>query len=167
MAVDVFVSHEFHAYLIAQGVGQDGNATPSTTIPSIWLQPDAPRPRKQGGTWLENATITLVPVVISGPPGLEDQLEEAFVEVRVRAVKMPTAMLIHRVIKGLIVPEGANGGQRQLWTMNTLLVEYSRIWRGEQDVPSAPDDEDRVYTRTASYCFGCRRKALRGLPYAD
>lgn len=165
--VDLFVIQELRAYLIAQGVAQDQNTAPSTVVPSIWLAPrqGAPEPRRQDADWLEEATVTLADVKKLPPPNLGDILEEAFVEIMVRARGDAQAQMIHRQIRGLIVPEGANGGQRQLWMMNDLLVEYSRIWVGEQPTPTQGNGE--TYDRVAAYCFGCRRKALRGLPYAD
>jgi hypothetical protein len=43
--------------------------------------------------------------------------------------------------------------------MGDLLVESSRIWRGEQ-----PVDSGEFYTRTQSFVIAARRKALAGTP---
>lgn len=164
---DLFVVEELQTYLVAQGVAQLPEAAPSTGLPMVVRQPrrGAPEPRRdRDGTWLEEATITLIAITIAPPTTLSDVLEETFVDIIVRARLARTAQITHRRIRELIVPEGANGGRRQLWMMNDLLVEASYIWRGEQNLPTQADGE--TYDRVASYCFECRRKALRKLPYA-
>lgn len=164
---DVHVIDELRSYLIAQGVcvAQTAKDAPATLLPTIWLnpRPGAPHPRqKTDGTWQEDATITLVDMLLGPPIGeLDAYLEEAFIKVVVSARQLPLAKMIHRQIRGLIHPVGATHG-RQLWTMNTLLVEYSTIWRGEQPVT----ETDSAWSRDCGYRFGCRRKALAGLPYA-
>lgn len=162
---DLLVVEELSTYLVAQGVAQLPEARPSTALPMVVRQPrrGAPEPRRRDGVWLEEATITLIAATVGPPDLLSDVLEETFVEVIVRARLARTAQLVHRRIRELLVPVGANGGRRQLWTMNDLLVEATYIWRGEQALPAQRDSE--TYDRVAGYCFECRRKALLGLPY--
>jgi hypothetical protein len=160
---DLLVLDELLAYLVAQGVAQRPSETPSVDLPSIWKQPrdGAPEPRKSASTaeLAEAATITLV-AAQTGPP-LErgdEAIEEALVDVVVRARSNQTAQLIHRQIRGLLHPVDAPYARR-LWTMGDLLVESSRIWRGEQ-----PVDSGEFYTRTQSFVIAARRKALAGTP---
>jgi hypothetical protein len=167
---DLLVAKELHSYLIAQGVAQHPDTTPSLTVPSVWLQPrdGAPLPRDNNGTVLENATITLKDPMLTSPSSLEEWIEEAFIDVIVRARQSSMAQLIHRQIRGLIVPFDASGGRKQ-WMMHDLLVEYSDQWRMEQELPQlrgvAATDAHVTYDRVASYRFACRRKVLAGLPY--
>ena len=160
--MDLWVTEELQAYLIAQGVGQVPGAAPSLTIPSIWLQPydGAPSPRRDKTTsdWLENATVTLNDTALGPPQALEAWIEEAFIDVVVRARTVPAARMIHRVVRELIHPTAAHGGRKQ-WQMGALLVEYSTIWTSE-----APTFSDSTtVTRRAGYRFGARRKILAGL----
>lgn len=167
---DLFVAQELQAYLVAQAVGQLPSAAPSLTVPSIWLQPrdGAPLPRKAAGAFTESATITIRDPMLSSPSSLEEWMEEAFVDVIVRALQPAAAQLIHRQIRVLIVPYTASGGRKQ-WMMNNLLVEYSDQWRVEQELPMlravAATDAHATYDRVASYRFACRRKILAGLTF--
>jgi hypothetical protein len=161
---ELLVIDELRAYLIAQGVCQTNDAAvaaPSAVIPSIWVKPmtpGAPEPRlPEGG---EVATITLADTLLKSPGDLEPWMEEAFIEVIVRSWSPSAGELIQRQIRGLIVPDGAVGG-RKMWTLNTLLVEYSTLWRGDQSLGAT----DLSYGRTQSFRFGARRKSLSGLPY--
>lgn len=159
---DLFVVEELFAYLISQGVAQPPDQPPSTSLPGVWRRPRTGAPEPRDG---ENVTITLVATRIAPPSTLSDVLEETYVDVIVRARTEQPAMVTHRRIRELIVPIGAQGGRRQLWMMNQLLVEASWIWRGEQPLPM-PEDS-KTFDRVASYCFECRRKALIGEPYAS
>lgn len=158
---DYLVSEELQTYLVAQGIGQLPDATPSTSLPSIWLQPrdGAPEPRRSSGAFVENATITIVDTALSAPQALEAWIEEAFVDVIVRSRQAPAGKLIHRTIRGLLCPVEAHGGRKQ-WTMGSLLVEYSTLWTSEQPMGA----DEFTYWRKAGYRFGARRKALAGLP---
>lgn len=158
------VIEELRAYLIAQGVVQPQSAAPSTVTPSIWLQPrdGAPEPRKDStGNYAEAATVTLTDPMLAPASELVAWIEESFIDVIVRARTAPQAKLIQRSIRGLIHPNDDLGGRKQ-WTMNNLTVEYSTIWRGDQDLPRPPGDRP-TYDRTCGYRFGVRRKALSGL----
>ncbi len=156
---DLLVAEEMQDYLILQGVGQLPATAPSAVLPSIWLAPrdGVPEPRRSSG---ELATVTIVEANLASPNGLEAWIEEAFVDVYVRATQNGAAKLLQRQIRGLIHPNGDHGG-RKLWTMSDLLVEYSTVWRGDQPV----DEDQYTYTRVQGFRFGCRRKALAGLPY--
>lgn len=158
---ELILIEELRAYLITQGAVQAQNATPSTALPSIWLDPreGAPEPR-QG----ENVTVTLVDMMLAGPSGLDGWMEDTFVDVIVRSRTKSPGVLAHRVIRNLLAPINDHAG-RKLWTMNDLLVERSTMWRPEQPVVFN-DPQLRTYTRTAAYRFEVRRKALAGLPYA-
>lgn len=159
---DYLVTEELQAYLVAQGIAQLPDASPSTAVPSIWLQPrdGAPEPRRNSaGQFSESATITLVDTALSPPDQLEAWIEEAFVDVIVRSRQAPAGKLLHRAIRGLIHPTEAHGG-RKMWTMGSLLVEYSTLWTAEQPLGS----DEYTYWRKAGYRFGARRKALAGQP---
>lgn len=167
---DLIVVQELQAYLVAQGVGQLPGATPSLTVPSIWLAPrdGAPLPREDKATKapLEHVTVTLKDPMLTSPSSLEEWMEEAFIDIIVRAHQSAACQLVHRQIRGLIVPYDASGGRKQ-WMMNNLLVEYSDQWRMEQELPMlrsvAQTDAHATYDRVASYRFACRRKVLAGL----
>lgn len=156
---ELHVIEELQAYLVAQGVAQQPDQTPSLTVPSIWLQPrdGAPAPRRapKGGDYLEAATITLVDTNTTGPPELEAWLEETFVDITVRSRFAAPGKLIQRQIRGLLTPTGDLFG-RKGWQMNNLRVEYSTIWRGDQPV----DADDVSYRRVQSIRFGVKRTAL-------
>lgn len=167
---DLHVIEELRAYLVAQGAAVDYN-TPSLTIPSVLIDPvdGAPAPRKGR----ETATVTLRDTMLSGPTGrgAEAWLEEAFIDVVVRASSAPAAKLVHRQIRGLLHPIGDLQG-RKGWTMGGLLVELSTIWRGEQPLDVAveqlagtgPRVERDGWARVASYRFEVRRTVLAGAP---
>jgi hypothetical protein len=163
---DLFVNQELSAYLIAQGVAVDKNAAITgglQALPSVWLLPraGAPEPRDDGnGTVLEQATITLS-MQNFPPPDQGGDLEEAFIDVLVRARTEPVALLLHRQIRGLLIDVNHPRGMKFQWTMGALLVEYSTTWRVEQSIGA----NDVCYDRVASYRFGCRRKVLAGLPF--
>lgn len=170
---DYHCNEELQTYLVAQGIGQLPGATPSTALPSIWLNPRDGAPLPRAG---ENATVTIRDTALAGPVdvGTEAYLEEAFIDVIVRSKTAAPGKMLHRTIRGLLQPIGAHKG-RQLWTMGGLLVEYSVIWRPEQPLPQAGTSATLTgasglsspvtYDSVASYLFGCRRKALAGLPY--
>jgi len=155
----LLVVNEFRAYLIAEGIVQDGNDPPSLTLPSIWAQPrdGALLPRED-----EGITVTLIDVGIGGPNSLEPWIEEAFVDVMVRARSVGVGQLIHRAIRTLISPADLPGG-RKMWQMGALLVECSDQWRKEQPLP--PVEGGLTYDRVQSFRFVARTKALRGEPY--
>lgn len=160
---DLLVIDELLAYLVAQGVAQRPSQPASTSVPSIWKQPrdGAPEPRRNASTGelSELATVTLVGTH-TGPPAEpgDEAVEETSVDVIVRARHNATAQLIHRQIRALLHPVDAPYARRQ-WTMGGLLVESSRIWRGEQPVGAG-----EFYTRTQSFLIAARRKALAGQP---
>jgi hypothetical protein len=169
---DLFVVQELRSYLIAQGVVQAASDAPSLTVPSIHVDPSdgAPVPRRSAaGALSEIGTVTILDTQLQPAAALEAWIEEAFVDVIVRMSSKAgggaRCRLTHRVIRGLLHPNDAHGGRKQ-WYMNGLLVEYSTIWRGEQPLPFPTDGDTDVVSRVASYRFGCRRKALQGLPTA-
>lgn len=171
---DLDVLTELQTYLVAQGVGSKPvNPPPATgvAITTIWLYPrdGAALPRnltKASGTWAGETTVTLIDTNRMGPPNLGAWLEETFVDVVVRSPQAGMGKLVHRSIKGLISPLGDAYGRKH-WTMNDLLVEYSREWNGEQPLTQrqniAAADPHSTYDTVAGYMFGCRRKILAGL----
>lgn len=156
---DLIAVDELGAFLIAEGIAQGPNATPSP-VPSVWLQPRQGAPEPRDG---EESTITLVDAQLSSPGVLEPWIEEAFLEVIVRSRSLAAGRLIHRAIRGRLAPEDQPGG-RKLWMMGALLVEYSTLWRGEQPLPSP--NNGRTYDRVQSFRLAARTKSLRGEPYA-
>jgi hypothetical protein len=153
---DLIVVEELQDYLVAQGAGQLPAAAPSTTLPSVWTAPRDGAPEPRPG---ENVTITLIDVNLTAAPGLEAWIEEAFVDVIVIARQNPQAKLIQRGLRDLIHPMSAHGGKK-MWTMGQLVVEYSTCWRGDQPLAQ----NKNTYSRVQGFRFGCRRKALAGLP---
>lgn len=162
---DFIVIEEFSAYLITHGIGQVPSAAESTSLPSIWMSPRDGAPLPRDG---ENATITLSDTLAKVPSPLEQWMEEAFVDVIVRARSAPAGKLIQRRIHDLIVPYASSGGQKQ-WMMNGLLVEISDEWRGDQPLPQrqsvAEADPHISVDRVQSFRFSCRRKILAGLSF--
>lgn len=149
---ELHVLDELRAYLITAGVVQAQSAAASTALPSVWLNPKdgAPLPR-QG----ENATVTLIDTNMSGPPMMEAWIEETFIDILVRSRTAAPGKLLQRQIRGLLSPTGDLYG-RKGWMMNTLRVEYSTLWRGDQALP--PDEYG--WTRVQSFRFGVRRQLL-------
>ena len=84
---ELIVIEELQAYLVTQGVGQLPGTTPSLTVPSVWTMPrdGAALPRSANGAFVENATITLRDTNLRGPSDLEAWIEEAFIDIIVRA----------------------------------------------------------------------------------
>lgn len=162
---DLIVIEELRSYLVAQGIAVDnGSATiasPSTAVPTIWLEPrdGAPEPRNEGGTQIENVTITLSETISTPARDMAAWITETFVEVIVKARQNRDAILTQRKIADLIQPGQAYGG-RFMWTMGSLLVESSRVWLGDQ----AFGQNKTCFTRVQSLQIDARRKALAGLP---
>ena len=159
---DLVVIEELASYLVAQGVGQRPSATPSLTVPSIWLMPrDGYALPREG----ENVTVTINDTNLMGPPGLQAWIDETFVDIVVRSRQSSAGKLVQRSIKKLLVPWDAHGGRVQ-WMMNNLLVEASNEWRGDQPLPqnmsATATDPHLTYDRVASYRFRVRRKILAG-----
>lgn len=159
---DLLVIEELASYLVTQGIGQRPSATPSLTVPSIWLMPRDGAALPRVG---ENVTITINDTNLSGPQELMAWIDETFVDVIVRSRQPGVGKLVQRSIKKLLVPWDAHGGRKQ-WMMNNLLVEASNEWRGDQPLPQSPvataTDAHQTYDRVASYRFTCRRKILAG-----
>jgi hypothetical protein len=154
--VPAVVIEQLQAYLVEQGIGQLPGSAPSASLPSVWTQPrqGAAMPR-QGD--LERTTVTLNDPHLAGPPGIAAWLEDAFVDVTIRSLNAGEGKLLHRTIAGLLAPIGKVEGRKH-WTMGTLLVQESRIWRREQALP--PVDSGVTYDRVASYIFRCARSDL-------
>jgi hypothetical protein len=160
--MSLIVIEELQDYLVAQGVGSLPSAAPSTTLPRIYLagRDGAPLPAIPD----ETTAVTLRDTLLAPAAALEAFLEEAFVDIIVRSTSAPTAKLTHRTIRNLLHPAGSHGGRKQ-WEMGALTVEYSTIWRGEQELPPPSTAQDvrgdvRTYDRVASYRIGARRVLL-------
>ena len=159
---DLIVIEELQDYLIAQGIGNDPDTAPSTSVPRVYL-------KGRDGARLpaipdETTTIVLSDTLLAPAASLEAFLEEAFVDIVVRSTSAATGKLTHRAIRNLLHPNAAHGGRKQ-WMMGDLLVQYSTIWRGEQELPPPPGSADsrsdvRTYDRVASYRIGCARSSL-------
>lgn len=150
---DLFLIEEFRAYLIAQGIVRAYGT--AGTLPQCVLAPrdGAPEPYPLGKTYAD-AVVTLEQTghVVRGP--MEEFLEEAIVSVTTRAFRSQDAELIQRRIRNIV-----NG--EELLTMGALLVEWARVWIGDQ--PLAADSVS--HTRRQAFRFGIRVKALAGVPY--
>lgn len=157
---DYHVIDELRAYLLAQGIVQAQTASPSTTLPSIWLDPrDGARLPRDG----EDVTVTLRDTMLAAPDRLQAWEEVAYIDVITRARKEPAGKLVQRSIRNLLHPISAHGGKYQ-WTMGSLLVAYSTVWRGDQPLPR--DGDAITYDRVQSFQIACRRQSLAGQPYA-
>jgi hypothetical protein len=160
---DLVVVEELQVFLVAQAIGQLPSAAPSLSLPSVWTLPRDGAPLPRDG---ENATITLRDPIIRLASEMEAWVEEAFVDVIVRARQARVGKLLQRRMLELIVPYTAPGGHYQ-WMMGALLVEQSVVWRGDQEMPQrqrvTEGDPHATYDRVASYRFRCRRKILAGL----
>lgn len=173
---DLDVLQELQAYLITEGVGVvPFNPPPAdgVEVTSIWLQPrdGAALPRnvaKVNGVLKGETMVALVDTNLRSPSSLEAWMVETFVDVIVRSPQAFTGKLIQRQIKELIMPTNSTGGRKQ-WMMNSLLVETSDEWRGDQPLPQlrgvSAMDAHVTYDRVASYRFSCRRKVLAGLAF--
>lgn len=169
MPTSLHIVEELQTYLVAQGVGQLPNATPSATVPSIWIQPrDGARlPGKPRGAFtadqakVETATVTLIDTQTGSPMGngLEAYIDEAFIDIIVRSKTAAPGKLIHRTIRGLLHPPGDLYGKHG-WMMGQMDVEYSNVWRAEQPLMYPTDAEVQSYDRMASYRIGVRRANL-------
>lgn len=157
---DYQVIDELRSYLITQGIVQAQSATPSTTLPSVWLSPRDGAPLPRDG---ENVTVTLRDTLLAAPDRLQAWMEVAYIDVITRARKEPSGKLVQRGIRNLLHPISAHGGRFQ-WTMGSLLVAYSTVWRGEQPLP--PVGDAITYDRVQSFQIACRRQSLAGQPYA-
>jgi hypothetical protein len=155
----LLVVEQLQLYLVDQGIGQMPDDPPSGVKPSIWMKPrqGAPAPRMDGANWLEEATITVSDTLLRPRPNLEAWVEEAYIDIVIRARQDAACQLLHRSIKGLLAPVGLLGG-KQNWTMHELPILYSRTWRGEQPLP--PLDDGVTYNRVTSYQVACRRSDL-------
>jgi hypothetical protein len=160
---ELVLVEELAAYLVAQGIGQRPSVAPSTSVPSIWLMPRDGAALPRAG---ENITVTLNDTLPGPDQGLMAWVEGTIVDVTVRSRQPGPGKLVQRAIKRLLVPFDAHGGRRQ-WMMNSLLVESSYEWRGDQPLPSvesaSSDNPHVTYDRIASYRFSVRRKILSGL----
>lgn len=157
---DYHVTEELRAYLVAQGVVQAQSAAPSTVLPSVWIDPrDGARLPREG----EDITVTLRDTLLAAPDPLQAWIEVAYIDVIVRARREPAGKMVHRQIRNLLHPVSAHGGRFQ-WTMGSLLVAYSTLWRGEQKLPVVGDAV--TFDRVCSYQIACRRQSLAGQPYA-
>lgn len=157
---DYQVIDELRTYLIAQGIVQAQSATPSTVLPSVWLAPrDGALLPREG----EDMTVTLRDTLLAAPGPLQAWEEVAYIDVITRSRREPAGKLVQRSIRNLLHPVAGHGGRFQ-WTMGSLLVSYSTIWRGEQPLPSVGDAV--TFDRVQSFQIACRRQSLAGLPYA-
>ena len=146
---------ELGAYLLAQGVAQDPNDGVSLTIPSLWIEARQMAPEPREG---EEATITLRDTGLGGASPTESFLEEAFIDIVVRARSAGRAQLLQRTIRGLLTPKDAVGGRKN-WPMGAIdPVERSFLWRRDQPLPTT--NNGLTYDRVQSFCFQMRVSAL-------
>lgn len=160
---DLSVVDELRDYLIAQAVVQAQDASPSLTVPSVWISPLDGIPLPRSG---ENQTVTLRDTRLAAASTLEAWIEETFIDIVVRSRSEPEGQFLHRAIRGLLISASDAAGMKRMWRMAALYpVEYSGEWRGEQPLPAPADRDVTTYDRVASYRFGVRRKVLAGLSY--
>lgn len=160
---DLSVIDELRDYLIEEGVGHAQDASPSLTVPSVWIMPLDGVPLPRTG---ENQTVTLRDTRLQGASTVEAWIEETFIDVIVRSRSEPEGQFLHRAIRGLLISQSDAGGMKRMWTMGAINpVEYSGEWRGEQPLPAVAERDITTYDRVASYRFGVRRKILAGLSY--
>lgn len=148
---DLFLVEQLRAYLVAQGIVR--NAETTGPLPPCWMNP---RDGAREPTGSDLAAVTLIQTLAIPQPGeVQRFLEEPIVDVVVRATSDPRAQLLHRQIRGVLA-------DRDLFTMGSLLVERCLVWRMDQPT----GQNDKTYSRTGSFRFLVRVKALAGLPYA-
>lgn len=167
---DLIVIEEFRAYLVAQGAvrnwGTSGNG-----LPQCILDPrdGAPEAGAQAGTNViaggkgasdaanyEAAVITLTRTGLTPQRPLEEFQEDAHVECIVRAYRSPDAELIQRRVRASI--DGL-----KLFTMGALIVEWARVFTGDQPLGS----DETSYSRMQTFMIRSRVKSLAGLPYGS
>ncbi len=149
---DLILIEQLRAYLVAQGIVRAWKAI--GTLPQCILDPRDGAPEPAGQAYAD-ATVTLQQTGHVVRPSDEEFLEEPVVDVTVRAYRSQDAELLQRRIRNAL-----NG--EELLTAGTLLIEWARVWRGDQPLWS----DATSYTRRQSFRFGMRVKALAGLPYA-
>lgn len=148
---DLIVIEQMRAYLIAQGLVRAWEA--EGAAPPCILNPrdGAPEPVAP-----DLSTVTLVQTLHVPVDTLEQRyLAEPVVDVIVRSTTSPRAELLQRSIRGVLA-------DKRLFTMGSLLVERSLVWREDQHLAA----DQRTYMRVQSFRLLCRIKALQGLPYA-
>lgn len=164
MPTPLHVLEELRTYLIAQGIAQDWNTSPSATIPGVMLAPrdGAPLPRVASN---ETATITLRQSGTAQPSPVDAWLETTAVDVYVRCTSAPAGRLIQRAIRGKLAPIGAYQG-RKSWDMGSLHVERSFQWRAESEIPVSATAEGQAnlttYDTVQAFMFEVRRTLLEG-----
>ena len=89
--------------------------------------------------------------VVRGP--LEEFLEEAVIDVTVRAYRAYDAEILQRRIRNVLSGE-------ENFMLGALLVEWVRVWRGDQPLGA----DETSYTRRQAFRFGVRVAALAGTP---
>ena len=148
---DLFLVEQLREYLVAQGIVRKAEQTGAA--PPCWMNP---RDGAREPVSPDLAAVTLVQTLAVPQPGeVQRFLEEPIVDVIVRATTDPRAQLIHRQIRGALA-------DKELFTMGSLLVERALVWRMDQPT----GQNDKTYSRTGSFRFLVRVKALAGLPYA-
>jgi hypothetical protein len=157
---DLILIEQFRLYLVDQGVVRLWNtpvvrlwADTTDGLPQCILDPrdGAPEP---GGHGYQDATVTLTKTGMTPKDPLEEFLEDAHIEVVTRAYRSPDAELIQRRIRAVV--DGF-----KLFTMNDLVVEWVRVFSGDQPLGS----DETSYTRMQTFMVRSRVRSLAGQPY--
>lgn len=144
---------ELRTYLVAQGVVRNWQDTPNG-LPQCILMPrdGASEPVDKD---YQGAMVTLAKVGQVPPIAQQEFLEDALVECVTRAFKAVDAEMIQRRIRAQL-----NG--LKLFTMGALIVEWARVFSGDQPLGS----DETSYTRVQTFLIQARVKSLAGMPYA-
>lgn len=151
---DVFVLEELAAELVTQGICRAWQTT-ANGLPQVIRDERYGTPEPQGKAF-EDAIVGLVRTDQVPPAPLEGFLEQAVVDVIVRAYKAQDAELIGRQIRGLL------NDRRQGYFLGALRIEYSYLWQGDQRLGA----DETSYTRRQSFVICARSLSLAGQPYA-
>lgn len=149
---DLIAVEELRTYLVAQGVVRSWQAT-ANGLPQCILNPRDGAPEPQGEDY-QDATVTLARIGQVPPNVQEEFLEDALVECIVRAYRSPDAEMIQRRIRAQL-----NG--LRLFTMGSLIVEWARVFTGDQPLGS----DETSYTRMQTFLIQARVRSLAGAPY--
>lgn len=151
---DLIVIEQFRAYLVAQGVVRNWESS-ANGLPQCILDPRDGAPEAQGQGY-EDAVVTLTRTGLTPQRPLEEFQEDAHVECIVRAYRSPDAELIQRRVRASI--DGL-----KLFMMGALIVEWARVFTGDQPLGS----DETSYSRMQTFMIRSRVKSLAGLPYGS
>lgn len=148
---DLIAIEEFRQYLVDQGIVRLWGDPPNG-LPQCILDPRDGSPEAQGHDY-QDAVVTLTRTGMTPQAALEEFQEDAHIECVARAYRAPDAELIQRRIRYAI------DGMKMV-TMGALLVEWVRVFAGDQPLGS----DETSYTRMQTFMLRARVWHLAGDP---